>query len=456
MPTINFKEIWVTEAVRQREEHWGPIEDNAVVLQLRAQPISLADKVIQRALLLSRRDGLLETVNQWISASKFALILFIFLAILSGIGMAYSALSTSHINVIMALVALLGLHAITFIFWLFTLFATWDTQTLLGRVWLWLSKKLARSPDATLAMQSFIHTSNQQGSLRWILSSISHGFWLISLTSCLITMLLLLSTKSYTFGWETTILSSNGFVGFTQIIGFIPSLLGFPIPDVQIIHASGNHIASQIDAQKAWSIWLLGQLVVWGILTRLISFIFSFIKARLTIKRTTIDITLPSYSTLIKRLEQRAEKIDIDASAPNYELPNIDKTTPTNWTTERLIVGLEIPSKQVWPPFILHPSVTDVGKIESREQRHQLMLKLINHPVKELLLVCDGRQTPDRGIAYFIKDVAGYAERTSIYLIEQNDDHERMALWQQTLTAIGLNINNIFNKPSQISHWISE
>lgn len=454
MSSFPFHDLWITQAIRQKEEHWGPLEDQAIMVKIKADASlsSLDQKIITRAKLLAQREGLTQRLQQWTSASKLALVTLFLFAILSGITLAFNALNSEEhqVNILVALVALLGLHTLTFLLWLISFFATWQQQSLLGRAWLWISKKLARSPDATLAMQSFIHTA--QKGMRWIVSSITHAFWLLTLCTALIVFLALLASQHYGFRWETTILSSQTFVHLTHILSSLPSLFGFDTPSTELILQSNNQIAPLADAQKSWSIWITGQVLIWGIFIRLISFIFCFTKAKLALKQNNIDIESPAYASLLHRFSPSSEKIGLDSQAPRYQLPTV-QTQDHTWETTRLIVGIELPPQQAWPIISLHRSVSDAGKIETREERHQLLARLSQHPVQELLIVCNGQQTPDRGIAYFIRDISQYAQQTYLYLQINHPEQSRLQLWQKSLADMGITQEMIWHNPQQLFSW---
>lgn len=456
MPTFRFKDLWITTAIQQREEHHGPIEDSAVLTTLLAESAhqnNLDAKVIRRAYLLAQRDGLLSTIQQWTQASKLALWVLTFFAIITGVGLAFSALDNQqkHVNILLALVALLGLHGLTFLLWLFSFLASWQQQSLLGKCWLWLSRKIARTTDALLAMQAFIQTSNQQGGMRWIVSTISHGFWLIALCTATITWLALLAGKQFSFGWETTILSADSFVALTHSIGLLPALLGFPMPTTEIIVQSSNHIALAPEAQRIWSVWLTGQLVIWGVLLRLICFLVSFFKAKTALASTKINRQSPSYQAVINRLTTY-EHLQTDTIKPDYILPKVtDNTNNIKATSSSLcIIGVDL------PPNIRLPNLlpSNVTRIESREERHQLLKALSQNPVQQLLMLCDSTQTPDRGIAYFIHDISQYAQQSAVYLLNHNEANSRLSLWQKSLSEMGILDKQIWYHPQQLMTWL--
>src|SRR5699024_7539129 len=77
---------------------------------------------------------------------------------------------------------------------------------------------------------------------------------------------------------------------------------------------------------------------------------------------------------------------------------------------QRLIAGLELGDSTPWPPAKLTSNlVEDAGLIDTSEQRNTLLDRLASQPVNQLLLVCDGTQTPDRGIIHLILDLGAYS-----------------------------------------------
>src|SRR5690606_24115799 len=126
--------------------------------------------------------------------------------------------------------------------------------------------------------------------------------WLLALTSMLVCLLALLSARRYQFNWETTLLSPDAFVAITRWLGSLPGLLGFSMPPEAIIRISdGQHVLPDA-AQGLWSSWLIGCLVVYGLLPRLLALIISLIPIRKTLSGLTPDTSLPGYAELRDRL----------------------------------------------------------------------------------------------------------------------------------------------------------
>lgn len=57
LPSNTLDRLWLTEAVRLREEHAGPLDDGEANRQARAQGGELSELIEYRALWLARRDG---------------------------------------------------------------------------------------------------------------------------------------------------------------------------------------------------------------------------------------------------------------------------------------------------------------------------------------------------------------------------------------------------------------
>ena len=145
-----FTELWQTEAIRLKEHHHGPMDDSAYIYALRAQDLSPEKKVINRAQRLATASGLTQDINNYRSLAKYALLLLLVLSVVSGIALAYAALGSrsTEVNLLSAWVAILGLHALSFIIWLVFLFIPKRSDKdypLLGKLWLWVPKKLSRA-----------------------------------------------------------------------------------------------------------------------------------------------------------------------------------------------------------------------------------------------------------------------------------------------------------------------
>jgi hypothetical protein len=347
------------------------------------------------------------------------------------------------VNLLLALAGLLGLNLLSFLFWLAS-FAVGNHSggALLGELWLWLTRKLARGPDAALAPRAFIELLSRNKALRWLLGAISHGLWASALIAMLLALIGLLSARRYGFEWETTLLSPDVFVWMTAVLGWLPAKLGFAIPSEAIVRASSGLVAMPEAGRSLWSGWLIGCVVTYGLLPRLAALAVTLWMSRRRLAATRLDDTLPGYAELRDRLAPGSEQAGIDAPDTDAFQARIQPRAGEPFPLGQILaVGLELPPDMPWPPSALPDTVTDLGIVDTRDQRHALLDRLQEHAGARLLLVCDGRQTPDRGTIALLADLASLATRSAVLVVDGAGDdttrRNRRESWEQKLSAAG-------------------
>ena len=149
-----FQRLWLSETIRLREEHAGPLEDAEANRLARAEQVDLAERIQHRAVHLARRDGQWQALLHWLQGARLAGLLLALLALLSGFGLALAALGDGRqpVNVFWALGSLLGLNLLMLFGWLLGLLLTRDHPGALGRLWLWLGEKLGRGKTLAQAL----------------------------------------------------------------------------------------------------------------------------------------------------------------------------------------------------------------------------------------------------------------------------------------------------------------
>src|SRR5690606_16440590 len=138
--------------------------------------------------------------------------------------------------------------------------------------------------------------------------------------------------------------------------------------------SDGLHILPP-DAHALWSNWLIGCVVVYGVIPRLAVFLFSGALARRGIRQAaTLDTSQPGYASLRPRLMPPSEGIAPDAAAgadsPAHVVPAPMGSGLAGWA---IIVGLELAPDTPWPPASLSAGVHNAGVIDTRDQRHELL-----------------------------------------------------------------------------------
>lgn len=440
----SFTNYWLAEILRLREALWGPVEDASEVRQARTQGRGFEQKVLLRAQLLGRREKLDLLITRWTQGSKLVLLGMWLIAIMAGMATALGALGdgTRSVNVLLALTALLGLNALTLFFWLLSFTVQNGGSTWLGELWLWLTRKLARGPDAALTPRALVEVLNRNSSLRWILGAISNGLWASALLAMLLTLLALLSARRYGFNWETTLLSADTFVSFTTVVGWLPSVLGFAIPSDAIVRASNGLTTLPESAQALWSSWLIGCVVAYGLLPRLLCLAISLIIAQRKLAGISLDTSLPGCAELRDRLTPSSEKAGIDSPAtPGLQAQVHPGEHAFYEQNQPLLVGIELAADTPWPPLELAEHILDLGIIDSRPERKHLLDRLAQQPPAQLLMVCDAQQTPDRGTIALLADLASLSGQAHVALysaLNNNQAYEtRRLAWHERLAAAG-------------------
>jgi hypothetical protein len=446
-PTHNrLLRLWLCEALRLREEHAGPLEDSEANRHAQQAARDLSARIEARALWLANRDGLLHAQQHWLQGARLALTLLVLLALLSGAGLALSALGDGQrpVNVFWALGSLLGLHLLLLLGWLLGLLLGGKQAGALGRLWLWLSEKLARDARAAQLAPALLLLLQRQGLNRWLLGLLVHSLWLVALLSALLITLALLATRRYGFVWETTLLGSDTFVGLTHALGAIPAFLGFSVPSAEIIRASGDAALPIEAARHAWAAWLLGVLLVFGILPRLLLALFCLWRWQAGQKRLQLDLSLPGYSLLRERLQPSSERLGVCDAAP-AQLHQPQAGNHSAGSQGALLVAVELDPQRSWPPA-LPKGIADAGVIDSREQRNQLLDQLSRFPPARLLIACDPRRSPDRGSLALLGELARCAAATRIWLLPPPPgealDSARLSDWHRALEHLQLSYSD--------------
>lgn len=434
--------LWLTETVRLREEHAGPLEDLEANRLARTAGGDLPTRIQQRALHLAERDGLAAALSRWLQGARLALVLLAVVAVISGAGLAFAALGNglAPVNVFWALGSLLGLNLILLVSWALGLLFAGEHSASLGRLWLWLSEKLARDAKAAQLAPALLLLLQRQKLNRWAVGVLVNSLWLLALLSALVILLTLLATRRYGFVWETTILGADTFVAVTQALGTLPALLGFNVPTVEMIRASGDSALNIESARQAWAAWLVGVLLVYGLLPRLILALLCLWRWKRGRAALRLDLNLPGYAQLRERLMPSSERLGVNDVAPEH-LHQVSGGVSELESDGALLVAIELDDQHPWPPK-LPANVKNAGILDSRESRNKLLEQLSRFPPARLAIACDPRRSPDRGSLALIAELARSATDTRVWLLQappgQALDAERLGDWHAALQQLEL------------------
>ena len=438
-----LQRLWLTETVRLREEHAGPLDDLEANRRARTSAGDLSTRLQNRALWLAERDGLLSAMQHWLQGARLALLVLAVLAVLSGAGLAFAALGDGQtpVNVFWALGSLLGLNLILLLSWVMGLLFAGNHGASLGRLWLWLSEKLARDAKAAQLAPALLLLLQRRKLNRWALGTLVNGLWLLAMLSALVMMLLLMATRRYGFIWETTILGADVFVAATRALGALPHWLGFGVPTVEMIRISNDtSLYNNELVRQAWAVWLVGVVLIYGVIPRLLLAALCLWRWKSGRNALQLDLNLPGYSQLRERLMPSSERLGVNDIAPE-QLHNVQAGHSDLQTDGALIVAIELDDQHPWPPQ-LPAMVKDAGILDSRESRQKLLEQMTRFPPARLAIACDPRRSPDRGSLALIGELARSARETRIWLLQappgQALDADRLGDWHAALKKLGL------------------
>lgn len=456
--SVTFTQAWLCEAIHLKESQWGPQDDSKArrLAQNESSPIA---KIIRRAKELSQSSGLANSITKLYSAGWLALLIIFSLAIIAGASTAFAALGNGAqpVNIVWTLLSLLGLNFLSLIIWCVMLLSPTASGGRLAQLWPWLTRKLARGPDIGLALQAWWSVWHQARATRWFLSAGTHLIWMVLLLAASAATLFALSTRQYDFVWETTVLSSDVFVKWIGLLAVIPQWLGFPVPDPELVRASGSVSTNGAEvARGLWSGWLLGCLIIYGVLPR---FVLSLMSTLIVFNRRAgvkPDLASPYYLAVLNRMlsyRNHSEDTLPDASAFKSGAKQSPYTSDT-FNTEHILIAIEPDPKDIWPPEGMGTIVTCIGPIDSRESRQQVLAKMTQTRPKNLVLVCDARHSPDRGTLRLITDLSECANRTLMWLRHSHASQAHTEAWLSQLRNHSTLELKIRDDAASVMQWL--
>lgn len=431
--TDAFATLWLSETLRLHEQHNPPLEDSEACRHARQQGGDLHQRLTTRNLWLARREGLTDTLDAWLGAARLTAALMVIAALLFGWTLAQAALSRQQdsINIIWAVTGLLGPNLLALLFWLASLLPGRKRPSQAARLLLSLSERLSRSPRAGQLSAALFSLLGRARLLPWALGRLLHGWWLVALLASFVSCLFLLATHRYAFAWETTIIQSDSFVWLIHWLGRPAQWLGLPLPEPALIRSSGEALLNDEHARQSWAGWLMGLLIIYGILPRLLLALlcqWRWVRGR---NRLTLDPRDASWQPLQARLqpELHTRQITDPAPARPQSQPAASSAPDQPFTA---IATLELDQPPVWsepPPVSLHW----LGNIDGHHDQQALLEQLAATPGQALILACDSRRSPDRGSLYLMGELARSSARLHVWLLHADSDPLRLAGWQQAL-----------------------
>lgn len=371
-------------------------------------------------------DNHLETVLQqpsklFLRMSRIILVL----ALILGGGAALNATGdTATLNIYWLLVVLLGFNFLAMLLWGIgiTLSIQGLSAGIVAQLVRWLPFQLGkREKDsvATLATRAWWETCLFGGVGKWRISLLTHQFWLIYLLAGMGTLILLMLAKQYDFVWGTTLLPEKSLPELTQFLAAPMQWLHLAAPDSQQIAASRIGIGVQDAAvRNVWAEFLMGALIIYGVLPRLLLTLFAFLMLKLAEYRYKLDLYLPYYVTLRQSLfanEYVASVIDHDPGVVQQSpTPIAHKERGKHISEEKLVIGVELDHHIIWP--------RDMQCQENIMDQQSLLraMAIIKKSRYALFIGVAAHRLPDRGVQRIIKKMVALASGPIWLVLLQN------------------------------------
>jgi hypothetical protein len=365
-------------------------------------------RLARRGDLLIHENGLESVVSKPQLQFKYAGRVSLFVAVILGGVAAGNAVSESHtLNIYWLLAVLLGFNLLSLVLWIVGI--SFRMQSLSSGVaaqlasWLPFRKKDTEETIESLASRAWWESCLTGGVGKWRISVLTHQFWLTYLAAGLILLILLMLAKQYNFVWGTTLLPENSLPRLTESLGRPLQVIGLEIPDSHQISASriGEGMQNS-ETRAAWARFLIGVLLVYGVLPRLTVLAFSVVMLRWVERGFRLDLYLPYYIELRQRLMTRRIAPKIVDADPQEGIKPTQIVQPRQTyllPAGAHALGIELDDQACWPEAVsCQYNVTDM---QSLAEAVEFVKKLEG----ALVIGVAAYRLPDRGIQRMIADL---------------------------------------------------
>ena len=259
---------------------------------------------------------------------------------------------------------------------------------------------------------------NLSGDLgRYQLSCITHLLWLSYFCGATVMLIIMLATHQVDFIWQTSILSQQDFQWLTQLLAYIPDLLGVAVPSLEQIQQSHLGVVNAlVDAQNSrllWSNLLISSLLIYGVLPRfLLLLLMRFLLAR---KTTQFRLNLSS-SYYVQLRQQLAPSVtslgisDPDSSTAASIQPLHSATACDQLPACFYPVAIELSAAQLieckkhvrqYAP----EKIKFLKHICDFQSQQFLLNEILTIEPQAMVLYVSLARLPDRGLLAFIKSL---------------------------------------------------
>ena len=452
----------LTELVRtlETQQHVFATDPLLITEKLQGEDGKPIQKLHRRASRIDSNGALARVLGKIDGRIKGIMIVMSVVWCISGFLGLFTLLQTNVVNFFYVLVCLLGFHTIMLLGWLvMTLINQGKQSSNWFASFVSPSYLIRGKNDVTKAAVDLYERQLQHSGMRWYLGRFSHQLWLATLTGMLLAIIFLLIVRQYSFSWESTLLSDQALITLTQVLGWLPSMVGFGVPDsTAIVQSRLVTDAMPLSVARQWAGLLVGSLLMYGIVPRAIAWAFCALMFRR--KKMRLDIKQPYYQKILNFWQRHVVDADDFNEAP---APLAPKATVS--AGKKLVALLEYPSEQDnWWQLGLNDSqnaVEDFGILDDRDDMDRLTTYLDSHPV-QVLLGIHSKALPDRGTLRKLDRIAEHAADGLIVqllsdtnladgemdsnplILQRSENHAiRYQQWQTALSARKIGLVNV-------------
>ncbi|WP_227430360.1 DUF2868 domain-containing protein [Psychrobacter sp. I-STPA6b] len=402
------KQDQLTELVRELESqnHVFSADPLLITEKLKDEQGTPIQKLHWRASRIDANGSLAGTLGKIDARIKGIIIIMSVIWCVSGFLGLFTLLQANVVNFFYVLVCLLGFHTLMLLAWLvLTLVNQGKQSPSIITSFISPSQLIRGKDDVTQASVRLYERQLQHTGMRWYVGRFSHQLWLATLTGMLFAIIFLLIVRQYTFSWESTLLSNETLVTLTQWLGWLPSKVGFSVPDASAVAQS--RLVSEpmpLNIARQWASLLVGSLLMYGIVPRAMAWavcawLFAHNKMRL-------DLKLPYYQKIIDFWQRDV----VDADDFNEQVKPVAPKAKVS-QGKKLVALLEYPyHDDNWYQFSAGHNIEDFGIVDGREDIQRLLDYLDNHDV-QVLLGIHTRALPDRGVLRKLDKIASHAKQ---------------------------------------------
>lgn len=457
--------LWLSEAIRNKEGG-GSIEDVEAIGHL-ARDTGLRDAgdeelIFQRAKLLARTNrvakALPENIDFVLSCARYALIGLAALAFLLGSTAAAAVFSRGYtINISSAIIALLAPHLASLtLMALVLLIGARSGNLSLANAWLWLSERIGRRRDAIFLVESLRALVSRGSSLPWLMMGVSHLLWLLFALGSIVSVSLFLMIHEYAFEWTTTILPGRFFVRAVEILGWLPGLLGFVGPSSTDVATLTN-----VDAvRKAWAAWLIGSLLAYGFIPRLLLLAVSYWTAKSGLRKLSLDGSNAYYLALVQRIRAafKPPRAIVDPDPGNVGATGRDPAVHSGRTSAAAtsaVVPFELRDPASLAGIVTSDHLTVFENVLDHRSQAAILARLGDLNVQRLAFVCDARNAADRGAFQFLRVLKSVCPECRVVLLEQDSTRpDKLANWLAGFGEVGFDGGDVAADIADFGAWL--